>query len=98
MIDERFLKWSMVLVEVGKSSPSVANLYTGNTKGLIFYKTRDLAANAIARRNEQLAGTKSTSRFCLIKCHDAEAQQKHEFQLKQERQRRDARHMRRFGF
>ncbi|EEW1950241.1 TPA: hypothetical protein ACG31E_000947 [Escherichia coli] len=98
IIDERFIKWSMVLVEAGKPSPSLAGIYKGNTKGLIFYKTRELASNAATKRNEQLAGTKSTSRFKIIKLHDAEAQQKHDFQLKQERQRRDARHMRRFGF
>lgn len=46
IIDERFIKWSMVLVEAGKSSPSLAQLYKGSTKGLIFYKTRELAANA----------------------------------------------------
>ncbi|EJB9341084.1 hypothetical protein MXH20_004786, partial [Salmonella enterica] len=81
IIDERFIKWSMVLVEAGKPSPSLAELYKGNTKGLIFYKTRELASNAAAKRNEQLAGTKSTSRFKIIKLHDAEAQQKHDFQL-----------------
>lgn len=42
IIDERFIKWSMVLVEAGKPSPSLAGLYKGNTKGLIFYKTREL--------------------------------------------------------
>ncbi|EHN8816404.1 TPA: hypothetical protein N5O03_000050 [Enterobacter hormaechei subsp. xiangfangensis] len=98
IIDESFVKWSMVLVEAGEPSPSLAQLYKGSTKGLIFYKTRELAANAAAKRNEQLAGTKSTSRFKIIKLHDAEAQQKHDFQKKQERQRRDARHMRRCGF
>lgn len=98
MIDERFIKWSMVLVEAGKPSPSLAQLYKGSTRGLIFYKNRELASNAAAKRNEQLAGTKSTSRFKIIKLHDAEAQQKHDFQLKQERQRRDAHHMRKFGF
>ncbi|EHH1325580.1 hypothetical protein J7G91_000589 [Salmonella enterica] len=98
MIDERFIKWSMVLVEAGKPSPSLSELYKGSTKGLLFYKTRELASNAAAKRNEQLAGTKSTSRFKIIKLHDAEAQQKHEFQLKQQRQRRDALHMRRCGF
>ena len=55
IIDERFIKWSMVLVEAGKPSPSLAQLYKGSTKGLIFYKTRELAANAAAKRNEQLA-------------------------------------------
>ncbi|EKO9247102.1 hypothetical protein P1O43_001723 [Salmonella enterica] len=98
MIDERFIKWSMVLVEAGKPSPILANLYKGSTKGLLFYKTRELASNAAAKRNEQLAGTKSTSRFKIIKLHDADAQKKHEFQLKQQRQRRDALHMRRCGF
>ncbi|EOZ1520732.1 TPA: hypothetical protein QHU17_003313 [Enterobacter hormaechei subsp. xiangfangensis] len=98
IIDERFIKWSMVLVEAGKPSPSLAQLYKGSTKGLIFYKTRELAANAATKRNEQLAKTKSTSRFKIIKLHDAEAQQKHDFQQKQERQRRDSRHMRRCGF
>ncbi|EQB4818177.1 TPA: hypothetical protein ACPYV0_002744 [Citrobacter amalonaticus] len=98
IIDESFVKWSMVLVQSGEPSPSLAQLYKGSTKGLIFYKTRELASNAAAKRNDQLAKTKSTSRFKLIKLHDAEAQQRHDFQQKQERQHRDARHMRRCGF
>lgn len=98
IIDESFVKWSMVLVEAGKPSPSLAQLYKGSTKGLIFYKTRELAANAAAKLNDQLSKTKSTSRFKVIKLHDVGSRQKHDFQQKQERQRRDARHMRRCGF
>lgn len=98
MIDERFVKWSMILVENGKSSPSLSSFYSGSTKGLLFYKTRDLASNAASRRNEQLAGTKSTSRFKIIKCHDADSQKKHYDKLKADQMRKDARRRLRIGY
>ena len=98
MIDSRFVKWSMVLVKNGEPSPSIANLYTGNIKGLIFYKTRELAMNAKDRKNDSMQQRGETHRYCLIKVHDSDAQKEHYESIANDKAKKEALRRRRIGF
>jgi hypothetical protein len=96
MIDERFYKWSVILVPADAQEPVTNSFYRGNTKSLLFFNTRELAMNVASERNKMLEKTKSTSRYKVVKVHDAEAQRKHDNEIN--KQRPNVRKLRRIVF